>query len=351
MYPDNDFAPRRGVMIMLHLCATAGFACATVYHYARPEEPAIHLILPPLVGMYFCVTALIMYFNSSLLRPVARTSLIVLISSLVAGVYIPLVQAVFFDGPPLIEGMPPVTGMLALTALSVFLFLPPDKATRLNFRLFVPLAMPPAIYLLTNIDQLITPRGIDLFLAFGPLILATTGIATFIADLWAQLIKYRTEARYDGLTGLYQRRAGRELVDQAMGTETLGALFVDLDNLKPINDLHGHEAGDHALRTLANVLKTIARPGDMAIRWGGDEFLLVMKNADQALLQDTIGSIELALGDKSENETPLSASVGGTLARPGDDVDTLIDRADSAMYQAKRRARNELDSGAPSHSS
>ncbi|MEM1080671.1 MAG: diguanylate cyclase [Pseudomonadota bacterium] len=307
----------------------------------------MHLILPPVVGSYFALCAVLLYWKRFKLQSIARASLTVLVACFVAGVYVPLIHSALFNGPPLIDNLPPVTGMLSLIMLSVFLFLPPNRATRLNFRVFIPLALPPALYLLFNPDELITPRGIDLFLTFGPLILATTAIAGYIADLWAKMIKYRTEARYDGLTGLFQRSAGREQINQALTEGTsLGALFLDMNNLKPINDRFGHEAGDRALRHLSDVVKAVARPQDVAIRWGGDEFLLIIQQTDDSRLQRVTAAMEQALANHADTQLNISASIGGALTQPGDDVDSLIDRADEAMYQEKKRSRSRL---APGH--
>ncbi len=151
----------------------------------------------------------------------------------------------------------------------------------------------------------------------------------------------------DELTGLYNRRhflrlASREL--ELMRPDTLhGLALIDLDHFKRINDVHGHAAGDQVLQAFARVAGGCVREGDVLARYGGEEFVLLLPNADpdrltaccerlrQAFSQVDLG--ELAVGN-------LSLSVGMTLICEGDDLDAALQRADQALYRAKRDGRN-----------
>ncbi|MDO9712022.1 sensor domain-containing diguanylate cyclase [Paracraurococcus lichenis] len=163
------------------------------------------------------------------------------------------------------------------------------------------------------------------------------------------------QARTDGLTGLLNRRAflddltrrlHRLASDAAGAAGARGALvFIDLDNFKPINDRLGHEAGDAALVAIAALLRRLTRPTDIAARFGGDEFALWLDGADAegaasraAALCEAAGT----LGSPGGGIPPISFSIGCAIRRPGavETPETLIARADGAMYAAKRAGRN-----------
>ena len=122
-----------------------------------------------------------------------------------------------------------------------------------------------------------------------------------------------------------------------------GALFgVDVNGLKAINDCHGHQAGDAVLLHVARVLKASLRAGDMVARIGGDEFGLILDHLDEKaarakaeLLASTVATEPVDLGRASIR---VSVTAGLTMVRAGDDVETVLARADAAMY-AQRSER------------
>jgi diguanylate cyclase (GGDEF)-like protein len=121
-------------------------------------------------------------------------------------------------------------------------------------------------------------------------------------------------------------------------------LYVDLDNLKTINDSHGHRVGDDAIRLTGQALRGGARESDIVARVGGDEFLVagpidgapeVQALADR--LRTAVASSELMSGSV---RVPLRCSIGVACSAPGDDVDALVHKADQALYAAKTRGRD-----------
>ena len=154
-----------------------------------------------------------------------------------------------------------------------------------------------------------------------------------------QAVRLRHEATHDPLTGLPNRRAfhahvGRE-IDGAGG---FALVLCDMDNLKRLNDTHGHEAGDEALQLLAAALQSQLRRSDEAYRIGGDEFAVILPAANRLdaervvrRLRDAVARRVLASGDA------IDASFGVSVYQPGDDPERLVVRADEALYQAKRR--------------
>ncbi len=151
----------------------------------------------------------------------------------------------------------------------------------------------------------------------------------------------------DELTGLFNRRhflrlASRELAQLSSGARH-GLALIDLDHFKRINDMHGHAAGDQVLQAFAEVAAGCLRDGDILARYGGEEFVLLLPNCDAAHLVACCERLRVAfagstpLGNRSSG---LSLSAGMTLLVPGDDLDDALQRADQALYRAKRGGRN-----------
>ena len=170
------------------------------------------------------------------------------------------------------------------------------------------------------------------------------------------LVKSEARARYlavhDPLTGLANRTEIRERFEHVtalLRQRRLQAalVLIDLDNFKDINDTLGHEAGDRLLVQVANSLKRAVRDDDLAARLGGDEFLLLISgstvaNNVQRVYERVRESIR-ALGLGSERQACVNATAGASVfPDDGSDFDTLLRRADVAMYEAKRAGRGQL---------
>jgi diguanylate cyclase (GGDEF)-like protein len=147
-------------------------------------------------------------------------------------------------------------------------------------------------------------------------------------------------ARTDPLTGLANRRAFEQALEQRLASaapETFAVLMLDVDGLKQVNDARGHAAGDAVLKRVASVLSSDLRQTDLATRWGGDEFLLLMAGVDQ------VGALSLArriggtLLNPDDPAGPISVSIG-TAAFPADGATpvSLLAAADRSMYVEKR---------------
>lgn len=126
----------------------------------------------------------------------------------------------------------------------------------------------------------------------------------------------------------------------------MGLLFLDIDRFKGINDRYGHPTGDEVLKTLAKTLMNNARPFDTVGRWGGEEFLGVIRNIDGKRLHVIAERFRFLVENSSipvgEVTIRVTVSVGGTVARRADTIDTLVSRADRLMYQSKHAGRNRV---------
>jgi diguanylate cyclase (GGDEF)-like protein len=125
---------------------------------------------------------------------------------------------------------------------------------------------------------------------------------------------------------------------------TFGVLFADLDNFKRINDSFGHATGDEILKIVAQTMLSNLRSFDFIFRWGGDEFLVILTNMDEKKLRNSaerlrvmIQNAGLRLGTQLVSVT---ASIGGTLAKPDDTEKSLLIRGDSFMYECKHTGKN-----------
>jgi diguanylate cyclase (GGDEF)-like protein len=160
------------------------------------------------------------------------------------------------------------------------------------------------------------------------------------------------QARADGLTGLANRRhcedaLGAELARVLRFGGPLSIVLGDLDDFKSVNDEHGHPVGDTVLREFARVLENSVRDVDVAGRWGGEEFLLVLTGTDAR------GAVRLAERVRNYLEgrtllTPegvpvrITASFGVAEYEGGWDVEDLVTAADAALYEAKRSGKNRV---------
>ena len=163
-------------------------------------------------------------------------------------------------------------------------------------------------------------------------------------------VRERTEeleavAIRDVLTGLMNRRGMQQWLEEQIlrasrESTHFGLVWLDLDRFKELNDGLGHGAGDQALVRVAEALADGLRPYDRASRWGGDEFLVVLSPCDTPTLTRVAERLRQAVAAIEVEGTTVTISVGACLAVPGEDLDSLLKRADEALYQAKAEGRN-----------
>lgn len=158
------------------------------------------------------------------------------------------------------------------------------------------------------------------------------------------------EINFDFLTGLSSRRAlekafEKEIVRAARYKHTLSVLFFDVDHFKEINDSYGHQAGDDALQMVAKILVKNKRATDVAARYGGDEFVMLLPDTNKTAAQNLAERIRLEINHKAMafNDVEIKLAVSGGIAAFPEDADSapeLFRCADQALYQAKRQGKN-----------
>lgn len=155
----------------------------------------------------------------------------------------------------------------------------------------------------------------------------------------------------DSLTGVLNRRglrqfAHRELLRAQRTGNPFSLALADIDFFKNINDRYGHAAGDEVLKTIADIIKSNLRETDLVARWGGEEFLILLTDTtvDRAagILERLRTKIEKTSFSFLESGKSLTVSFGLTVFMPGKSLETLIEEADAALYEAKRTGRNRV---------
>lgn len=154
--------------------------------------------------------------------------------------------------------------------------------------------------------------------------------------LAGSLMKYSHMVYMDALTGVYNRRYFEDEIKNK--TNTAGVAVIDMDYLKVYNDTYGHRAGDHALEMMVNVIRQNIRKTDSLIRYGRDEFLLILPEISKESFNEKLKKIQEKIHDTAIADCGnlrLSVSIGGVITRDGESIEEAVLRADRLMYFAK----------------
>ncbi len=172
-----------------------------------------------------------------------------------------------------------------------------------------------------------------------------------IADNFGELKKIERHAKTDALTGLANRHVLKETFPDAIKRcldkdKPVAMMMIDVDNFKQFNDMFGHIAGDRALSAVSKILRAQFRPRDLLVRYGGDEFAVLLPGADKEQALAIGNRIRIAVsgttGDSNDSliQIPVRISMGVAELSPHGTLDSLTRDADAALYRAKNAGRD-----------
>jgi len=160
--------------------------------------------------------------------------------------------------------------------------------------------------------------------------------------IWYKANEYRKKAQIDPLTGVYNRGALEVLFKEVAKKSGGSVIFFDIDHFKHINDTYGHEKGDFVLKKLAEIVKKNIREEDIFGRWGGEEFVIVLPNKPYEKALVVAEKIRKIVENSDFDGLKVTISIGVSEFHEGDDILEAINKADEAMYEAKRSGRNQV---------
>lgn len=177
-----------------------------------------------------------------------------------------------------------------------------------------------------------------------------------IQHLRSQLERAHLAATLDSLTHVFNRHAFTRLLEQALSGNPQGVALVmlDIDHFKQFNDQYGHPLGDRVLQHVGQLLRDLLPQRATAARYGGEEFCVILRecfdsasaHAFAEQLRVKIQSLRIKIRRTDQVLDSITASFGFALVEPGDNLESLLTRADDALYQAKRNGRNQTHPGA-----
>lgn len=152
---------------------------------------------------------------------------------------------------------------------------------------------------------------------------------------------------HDPLTGLKNRRYFThnfydECARSLRRKEELSLLFLDIDHFKKVNDHHGHHIGDVVLKEVATFMKKKCRPYDTPVRWGGEEFIILLRGTDEKNAILFAERVRAGIESGRHMSVPVTISIGLAQHIVNDTLETLVDKADAALYHAKQTGRNRV---------
>jgi diguanylate cyclase (GGDEF)-like protein len=182
-----------------------------------------------------------------------------------------------------------------------------------------------------------------------------TNFASLAIVSTSNMNRLRDAAHHDGLTSLMNKRwfledvARNLLVSCERGAKPFSVFIFDIDHFKNFNDTNGHPAGDTLLRGMGALIRRHLRPGDVACRYGGEEFVIAMPNTDRSTAREVADGLRAAIEvepfEHRESQPAGTISVSGGVAQfptDGATVAELIQCADQALYRAKKGGRNRI---------
>jgi diguanylate cyclase (GGDEF)-like protein len=190
----------------------------------------------------------------------------------------------------------------------------------------------------------------ELLAISAPMILVAFITTMLAADIRYAVDKIKQVSDTDELTGTYNMRAFSSMLQRAFRQavrygHALSVVMIDSDNLKQINDKHGHESGNRLLQHLVRSIREQLRGSDVMARFGGDEFIVLLPETSNKgameMAERIRKAVEISRFDVRSGDTNITVSLGvASYPEDGGNLDVILDKADKAMYRAKQRGRN-----------
>ncbi len=240
---------------------------------------------------------------------------------------------------------------LSFLYVVAFLVFRPALARIAAGLVFLTTALPPLVALLWTGRGLDTEVGMLMINAYAVslvllLVLTLTAVLQQHYEKAADQARHMTSiAETDTLTGIANRRGLEQLLHGIRGRRehSIGLALMDLDHFKGINDRFGHLIGDELLVMTAREMQKVLRPSERAGRWGGEEFLLVILDADIAKASDAAERMRKAISvARHPLAGPVTVSAGVALWQVGQTLEKALAEADAALYAAKAQGRNRV---------
>jgi diguanylate cyclase (GGDEF)-like protein len=348
--PIDERAFYRGVLVLLALTGFMGLA-ASVLHYLEPEPELMDLVIPPSVAIANLALAIWLICRPKSILRIVYFAFGVGITALSLPAWYYSLRAHQDPDILLINIFPPISSFLIILIVLVMVMLPPRRAFPIMILAWLLNAVPILSYLLAHKEELWAPRGQEMFMSYGLAILLLLVLLPFQHRARLQLEQLQNDnshmhnlAERDALTRQYNRWGGQQLLDDFMRSGIAGSIIMlDIDHFKLINDTHGHLIGDRALQQFAVRVSSALRSDGHLIRWGGEEFLVLIRGIAE---QDAFTVAERLRTAINSDLFPLvgklTASGGATSRKDNDTLESLLARADKALYQAKVNGRDQI---------
>jgi diguanylate cyclase len=344
---------QRTVLAVQALTAASAGAIALV-HWTQPHANLMDRTTPLLLSIVLGALTWRQWRHPERMASTLWTGWMLALVGLAVPTWYYVVHAL--RGPAtLVETLPPFGAVFPAMLMVMALFARTRQAWRATLCSWVLIAAPIVVYLLAHPDELRTPRGLELAVAFGPMSLIMPLMIPLLRGVQQRLHAMRVEgerlqalAERDALIGLYNRRAGERFLATllAHSRDDAALILFDIDHFKRINDRFGHPAGDAVLIEVGRRCSAELGGDDIFARWGGEEFLVVLPNTRR----DAGGAVaeRLRRAIAAQPIAPVgqvTASFGVTIVQPQDTLPEIVQRADEALYRAKAEGRDRVVAG------
>jgi diguanylate cyclase (GGDEF)-like protein len=342
---------RKAITLILIVMGIGGLTAILLHLFESNPHP-ISLALPPLTFVFASTQILYLINYPQHISRVIKITIGWGCFIIIFPEYYFLIEALLNPQNRLIETLPPISSGLLLLSTAIITFLRPREIARIVLLLWVLIAAPIIVYLIFHPQELLEPRGIDLIVSFIPgmginfcLILFYSRLQDTANQLCIERFHFKQISEKDALTGALNRGAGEKILQDLIenAEPEIGIILSDIDHFKRINDQFGHLIGDRVLQIVTHTCQSQLRKNDTFIRWGGEEFLIVVTGDSLDQLSNLAERLRMGIAHQQIAEVgKVTASFGVAILAPQENLNQLFSRADEALYLAKKQGRNQV---------